>query len=396
MDKLNPKYLTVCLLLCIFSYPLFAQGNPCGNEAIPAQQGSESAVKDYINLYRRFISNARGSKCAMYPSCSTFGLMVFNELPFWEAMALTADRLTRCSHDRKYYSETFESGYLRLLDYPAGKTPPSGLAYRPAKYLYADSYKAQDNTKIFIQHLINRNHYDLALLEIERELCFKPDCDSSFYLNKLLCYDALNREEAGIMDYESNFPPAVKNNRRVVLKVAKLYYGAGNGEMALKTLRNMNAEDNETNYKSLVLQGIIETQRQNFNQAKSLFQESSNYTDAGTADKNIRLVENLEKANMKNPATARLLSVIPGAGYAYTKNYQNAITSFIINSLLGYATYTSIKEKNYGVASIMGVFSVSFFAGNILGAGNSADRYNKYIINRGVKQLNINNQIIHY
>lgn len=72
-----------------------------------------------------------------------------------------------------------------------------------------------------------------------------------------------------------------------------------------------------------------------------------------------------------------MLSVIPGAGYAYTKQYQTAITSLLINSVLAYATYTCIKRDNYGMAALSGIFSLTFYFGNILGAGKSANRYNQ-------------------
>jgi hypothetical protein len=99
---------------------------------------------------------------------------------------------------------------------------------------------------------------------------------------------------------------------------------------------------------------------------------------------------------MKSATAARLLSIVSGAGYAYTKNYANAITSLVVNSLLGYATYNSIKKENYGVAAIMGAFSVSFYVGNIFGAGQSAKRYNQYIINQEVSKLNIINNFINF
>ena len=96
---------------------------------------------------------------------------------------------------------------------------------------------------------------------------------------------------------------------------------------------------------------------------------------------------------MKKPAVARFLSIIPGAGYIYTKQPLNAVTSLINNSLLAYATYTSIKLENYGVAGLMGVFSLSFYFGNIIGAGNSAKKYNQYQIKQQANRLMYYNQI---
>jgi hypothetical protein len=72
-----------------------------------------------------------------------------------------------------------------------------------------------------------------------------------------------------------------------------------------------------------------------------------------------------------------LLSIIPGLGYAYTGHNQTAVTAFLVNGLLGYATYTNIKNANYGMGILTGVFNLSFYLGNIYGGIKSAKRYNE-------------------
>ena len=68
----------------------------------------------------------------------------------------------------------------------------------------------------------------------------------------------------------------------------------------------------------------------------------------------------------------------------------------IANSLLMYATYTSIKSENYGVAGIMGFFSLSFYIGNITGAARSAKRYNEKTRNNIIQEIEKRNNIINY
>ena len=55
----------------------------------------------------------------------------------------------------------------------------------------------------------------------------------------------------------------------------------------------------------------------------------------------------------------------------------DAPQAFAVNALLGYAVYTSLDRRNYGVAGLMGVFAVTFYAGNFVGAVQGAHRYNK-------------------
>lgn len=364
---------------------------------------SKTAVKDYIGLYQKYISGARGSNCPMYPSCSNYGLMVFNDKPFYEAIALTADRLVRCSHDRKYYDETYEYGHSSLLDLPPYMKVPRDLIYTPKRYFYTDNIKGKnrkDSANLFINYLINDGNYVAALLEIDRTLYFNRTTDPSVYVNKLICYEALDKEEEGIYDYKVKFPYSIQNNSKVMLKVSKLYFNIENNEEALNKLNDLekNTQDSSILYKKYVLQGVVEAKEEHYQKAKDAFIYSSHYSPYG-ADllaKNLQITDDLLHYKKKSPGLARLLSIVPGGGYLYTHHTQNAITSFVINSLLAYATYTSIKSKNYGVAGLMGTLSFSFYCGNILGAGNSAKKYNQYHKGKKIHKLINQNQIINY
>ena len=73
-----------------------------------AQSDRGSATEEYIGFYQKFLSNQKNSRCAMYPSCSSYGKMVFKERPFLEAITLLTDRIMRCSHERDLYDITYE------------------------------------------------------------------------------------------------------------------------------------------------------------------------------------------------------------------------------------------------------------------------------------------------
>ena len=76
-----------------------------------------SAVGDYIRIYQNRISEQKNSRCAMYPSCSNYGLQVFADKPFWEALPLLADRLCRCSHDARFYDVTYKPVSFNKIGY---------------------------------------------------------------------------------------------------------------------------------------------------------------------------------------------------------------------------------------------------------------------------------------
>ena len=108
---------------------------------------------------------------------------------------------------------------------------------------------------------------------------------------------------------------------------------------------------------------------------------------------NLKILRDIKEQKKKSPSLARILSIIPGGGYLYTNHKGSALTAFVINSLLGYATYTSVKSKNYGVAGVCGFLGLSFYIGNINGAGRSAIRYNERQYNAYIRRLESNNHI---
>lgn len=103
----------------------------------------------------------------------------------------------------------------------------------------------------------------------------------------------------------------------------------------------------------------------------------SNELNKNLAESKIQLIEKSIKKKDKNSVLAGSLSIIPGLGYAYTGHTQTAITAFLLNSLIGYATYSNFKNHNYGMGILTGVFNLSFYFGNIYGASKSAKRYNE-------------------
>lgn len=90
----------------------------------------------------------------------------------------------------------------------------------------------------------------------------------------------------------------------------------------------------------------------------------------------IDLINELWMQKNKSKFLAEALSIIPGLGYLYAGHPKSALTSLLVNCALGYATYSSIKSENYGVAALCGFFTLSFYLGNITGAGSCAERYN--------------------
>lgn len=365
-----------------------------------AQSDGGNATDEYIGFYQKFLSNQKNSRCAMYPSCSAYGKMVFKDRPFMEAITLLTDRIMRCSHESGLYDVTYEYGYRSSIDYPYYKEISNHIVYNRYVYPHVDCLKVKENSDDmlpFINHLINKEEYQSALIEIERLIFFnKYQVDSRLYSNKLLCYRGLGDFEKGIFEYEVEFPESVKDMDGVNMQAALLYYLTSNNQGALNVLDNVLRKGGKTDIqrKAQALKGIINLKEGQPQVAESIFRESSCLDmNEDLYKSNLKVLKMMKEQKKKSPSLARILSIIPGGGYLYTNHKGSALTAFVINSLLGYATYTSIKSKNYGVAGVCGFLNLSFYIGNINGAGRSAVRYNEKLHNESIRKLESNNLI---
>lgn len=363
--------------------------SPAYKEKEQTVERNDKITDDYIGLYQKYISQTRGTECPMYPSCSNYGLKVFRERPFYEGMLHVADRMLRCGHDKHFYDVSMQYGEKSLLDWPSYQKTPRDLIYKGSVILRINGKRKQDDPYSFIQYLINQKQYEMALLEINRSIYFHTFGKAPIYQDKLLCYDALDKEEDGIFDYEINFPDSIRDVLSIAIKAAKLYYELDNYDKALEVLNTTKGTNLNDIYRKVIFQSLLHVEKSNYdsaivllNRAKTQFPENHQ-----ALDKNLLLVNEIKKTPLKNPILARILSIVPGGGYAYSKQYQTAITSFLINSVLAYATYSCIKKENYGMACLTGVFSLTFYFGNIMGGGKSAHRYNRSILNKQINKL---------
>ena len=355
--------------------------------------GAHNATNDYIRIYQNFISELKGSKCAMYPSCSNYGLIVYSDKNFFEATTLLCDRLIRCSQDRKFYDTTYEYGHKSLLDTPHYKSEVKAKATYPVTEVLKS---AKDTAILFINHLINNREYSSALLEIERLHFSRRTLSRPLYLKKFQCLRGLNRHEKTLLEYEINTPSDIKNTPDIILEIATTNYLLANYPATIELVQKI---DNSTPLyqKARTLQALSLAKEKRYSETKKIFTKLYN-ADPGnkSLSNNLLLTDKLMNLKEKKPAVAKILSIIPGAGYLYAGHKGSAVASFIANSLLMYATYTSIKKKNHGVAGVMGLFSLSFYIGNINGASRSVKRYNEKMRNQIFNEIERDNNIINY
>jgi tetratricopeptide (TPR) repeat protein len=79
----------------------------------------------------------------------------------------------------------------------------------------------------------------------------------------------------------------------------------------------------------------------------------------------------------KNPTLAGLLAVVPGAGHLYCGRKRDALISFVLNGAMIYAAYEAFDNDLIAIGSIITLFELGFYGGNIYSAVSSAHKYNR-------------------
>ena len=361
-------------------------------------QEEDSALSDYVRFYQDFLHRESGNGiCAMYPSCSHYGLVVFKDCYFPKAMTLMADRMIRCGHDFNAYDLTLQDGQLLLLDLPPYMEDIGEYIYKNRDYYaYTDQTTAPDSSLIFINRLINNQMYREALFEIERLIFRQQSTAEQLFVNKLICYKGLDLPERAIYDYEMRFPASARCLPNVKFEMIDILLSVGNNKMAQKLLAEIpDNSDCTVNARKYAWQGLLYTKEEKWNEAAKAFEKLARAAPNMERDRrNLHLIDDAATFPRKKCGMAAALSIVPGLGYLYTKRPKSALTSLAMNALLGYAVYTSVKKKNYGAATLFGVFNLSFYVGNISGAGRSARQYNQRKLEKIQSALYKNNQFI--
>jgi len=95
----------------------------------------------------------------------------------------------------------------------------------------------------------------------------------------------------------------------------------------------------------------------------------------------------------KNPTTAGLLAIIPGAGHLYCERKKDALISFLLNGAMIYAAYEAFDHDLDAIGGIITFFELGFYSGNIYSAVSSAHKYNRDEKSRFLNYLKKNAKI---
>ncbi len=92
-----------------------------------------------------------------------------------------------------------------------------------------------------------------------------------------------------------------------------------------------------------------------------------------------------QNTSRKRPWLGGLLGLIPGAGYAYSGEYANAVRSAILNGLFIWGMVDTADDNHWGLFAVVSFFEVTWYSGSIYGGIDAAQRYNRDHLDEAVR-----------
>lgn len=375
------KYLLVLIIVELSSIKSYGQ-----NEVINTQ----------IGFYQKYISDLRNGNCPMYPSCSDYGINEFkSNKNLILAISNVSERLLRCGHEHKHYNLTYDSNKesyklidTNLINY---KTPSLKIFNNPSSVNLIED-PAEYN---IVKSLINDKEYSHALLELKRIKYFSENqvLPQVYFSNELSALFGLGEYEKMVFEFETKYTKKYQDQFINLRLIGNAWYKLKNAEKAINTYNISNTLTTKTTIDSIELdkinfnKAIVYTEQNQYDLAKA--QLNTMLTNVTPIKESLIIIENIEKLKYKKPYLGSIYNIIPGLGYLYADHKTTALSSFLLNSLLGYATFTSIKSKNYGIAALTGLFSFSFYLGNVSGGSKSVKRYNYSLKNNELQKITL-------
>lgn len=359
-------------------------------EAVPPTTVVAAA---FLSFYSDVISPVSGRRCPMSPSCSSYAREAFSELGPVEGAALTVDRLLRCGHDPKFYDRVKVGGRVRLDDPPirrallvtSGPGRPGEGASAAARISVPARGAATEQSCLdqlrFAQSLRDELDYFRAVTEYKRVLHFCQD-DSLREAARSSVGECLWL--AGQYDLVADWCLSASDDRPDAsndLLAARALYRLERDRDAVKALKPLCEQPpgsegrDEACYRAAL--SLIRLDRLDIaSECLALVSRESQY--GRRAEDYMAALEERPTYSKKDPATAAILGIVPGLGYAYAGHYGTAFSSLLLNGLLIWATVDAFADGNPAAGGIFFTLGTTFYMGNIVGSYQSAERYNDY------------------
>jgi len=252
----------------------------------------------------------------------------------------------------------------------------------------------------FAEHYFKKGEYYKAIGEYERFIYFFPSSDKVelarykiglSFLRGEKHTEAIQALNALIEDYK-NTEYALKS----YLKISKAYVLLKRYDAALTSIKNLItiAQDQKIRDEAYYQAGWVYLEMGLWQRARESFEEiSSQNRERYNLRQILMELDRKLPLKRKNPTTAGLLAIIPGAGHLYCERKRDALISFLLNGAMIYAAYEAFDHDLDALGGVITFFELGFYSGNIYSAVSSAHKYNRDEKSKFLNNLRKNSKI---
>lgn len=345
-----------------------------------------SSSEDYFNFYQKNISDLRGASCPMYPSCANYTLETIKEAGLVKGIINGSDRLLRCGHEHKYYNLTLQEKGFRLLDLPLEGSDLT-LRFKTNKPIFSSYISNSDSVINEITLLVNAGYISEAIILINRYKAVNKLSNPDIVELEFVCLN-VKKEYEKVMYLFDLLDSTLQNKPSILKQYYISCFSLENFNAIIKQSRNsiaISSSDPVAGKQLNKYPFVSLLKKENIDEAEVFSKTNLEENDRTNALNTISLLRNIKQ---KSPEFATALSIIiPGAGYVYAGHFTTGLSALIINSLIGYASYTSFKSGNSGIGVLTGIVGLGFYIGNIQGTSKSIKRERDYNKNKIIKDF---------
>ena len=252
----------------------------------------------------------------------------------------------------------------------------------------------------FAEHYFQKGEYYRAIGEYERFVYFFPEARqvelASYKIG--LAYLRGERYQEAIQAFELliDRAPSSAYAIKAYLKIGEAYVQLKRYDEALINLENLItiALDPNIRDEAYYQCGWVYLEKGFWKHAQACFDKISAQNREKYRLKHLlKELENKKAVKHKDPTTAGLLAIVPGAGHLYCERYRDALVSFLVNGALILAAYETFDNDQNALGAIITFVELGFYSGNIYSAVSSAHKYNRDEQNRFFRYLKQNAKI---
>ncbi len=264
----------------------------------------------------------------------------------------------------------------------------------------------------FAKSNFDSKDYQRALDEYNRFIFFFPDDDRTnrVLFNIAVAHFKLNQFQQSINTFYGVIGKAPNSNLSInaYFYISKNYVQLKKFGPAVLNLNELITKANSSHIKDkayynmgwinldsiLLSDDHIRDNEKTFQQAQNHFSKISDKNQSlFKRDQLLEVINQRKDLPYKSPTIAGVLSIIPGLGYIYNKRFKDALITFLICGTLAYTAYESFEEGHPALGGILGMTSLSFYSGSILGSINSAYKHNQQKKHSLIKELKKNTTV---